>query len=161
MIRIDNCIDAAPLARPTPEVMQELQRLHPPEAPPSIPQVEADTIVLTEEHLSAALHKTGEAGGPSGWTCVCIQASPGHSQGGARRDVIGAAPRQRAGGGPPPPPPLPPRQPPHRGTHVLRRYSPDRYPRGVAPPRWNVRTGGLRHQWAGAPPSWHRSVRRL
>jgi hypothetical protein len=65
-----NCIEAAPLARPTLEVMQELQRLHHQEAPPPIPQVEASPILLTEEHLSAALYKTGKgkAGGPRGWT---------------------------------------------------------------------------------------------
>jgi hypothetical protein len=71
-----NCIDAAPLARPTPEVMQELQRLHPQEAPPPIPHVEDAPIVLTEEHLSATLHKTGKGktGGRSGWTYEHVRA---------------------------------------------------------------------------------------
>jgi hypothetical protein len=36
-----NCIDAAPLIRPTPEVMQELHGLHPSEAPPRIQQAKA------------------------------------------------------------------------------------------------------------------------
>jgi hypothetical protein len=63
-----NCTDAALLAHSTPKVVQELQPLHPSEAPPPVPQVEAAPIVLTEEHLSAALLKTskGKAGGPSG-----------------------------------------------------------------------------------------------
>jgi hypothetical protein len=48
--------------------------VHPQEASPPVLQVEAAPIGLTEERLSAALHKTGKAGGPSGWTYEQVRA---------------------------------------------------------------------------------------
>jgi hypothetical protein len=63
-------LQSAELAELTPETMAQLQRLHPHEEPPEVPEFTAQPVDITEELLPAVLRGTlkGSAPGPIGWT---------------------------------------------------------------------------------------------
>ena len=67
--RAAKCLEAAPMAQPTPATISLLQALHPSAPPPPLPTLTAPAII-TMDILTDVLSKLpkGSAPGPSGWT---------------------------------------------------------------------------------------------
>jgi Reverse transcriptase (RNA-dependent DNA polymerase) len=70
-------LQSAELAELTPETIAQLQRLHPHEEPPEVPEFTAQPVDITEELLRTVLRRMpkGSAPGPSGWTYEHIRAA--------------------------------------------------------------------------------------
>jgi hypothetical protein len=76
------CLDAAPLADPSDEVLAALRPLHPEEESPTIPECTAPPLLIVEETLRQVLKETpqGSTAGPSGWTYEHIKAATSVSE---------------------------------------------------------------------------------
>lgn len=74
--RAARALDAADIAEPTPEVVQQLADLHPEAEPPDLDCPETVAVQITRAQLKKVIKRLpkGSAPGPSGWTFEHIQA---------------------------------------------------------------------------------------
>jgi hypothetical protein len=74
--RATRALDAAEVAKTTPEVMEKLAQLHPDAAPPQVDTHETVPVQITRDQLKKVIKRLpkGSAPGPSGWTFEHVQA---------------------------------------------------------------------------------------
>jgi len=77
-----NCLDEAPIAEASPEVIERLITLHPEEPQPEVPAPDDAPLEITQAQLADVLHNLprGKAGGPSGWTYEHVRAAANSSK---------------------------------------------------------------------------------
>jgi hypothetical protein len=76
------CLNAAPLADQSDEVLAALRTLHPEEEPPTISECTAPPLLIVEGTLRQVLKGTpqGSTAGPSDWTYEHIKAATSVSE---------------------------------------------------------------------------------